>query len=108
MVAGSPAITEGRARRKCAFAGSTASIAGSKSRRRRSTTGKRNLVRWCGINTDIDDLKCSEQKLREDEADLRTITDAIRQVDRGPGARWDDALREPSGFGPNGPHGAAR
>jgi|HubBroStandDraft_6_1064221.scaffolds.fasta_scaffold24548_2 formate hydrogenlyase transcriptional activator len=37
------------------------------------------LVRWCGINTDIHDLKCSEQKVRENEADLRTITDAIRQ-----------------------------
>jgi len=38
------------------------------------------LVRWCGINTDIHDLKCSEQKLRQEEADLRTITDAIRQA----------------------------
>jgi formate hydrogenlyase transcriptional activator len=37
------------------------------------------LVRWCGINTDIDDLKCSEQTLRQEEADLRTTTDAIRQ-----------------------------
>jgi formate hydrogenlyase transcriptional activator len=37
------------------------------------------LVRCCGINTDIHDLKCSEQKVRENEADLRTITDAIRQ-----------------------------
>jgi formate hydrogenlyase transcriptional activator len=40
---------------------------------------KANLVRWCGINTDIDDLKCSERKVRENEANLRTITDAIRQ-----------------------------
>ena len=39
-----------------------------------------NLVRWCGINTDIDDLKCSEQKFRREAADLRTITDAIRQA----------------------------
>jgi len=38
-----------------------------------------NLVRWCGINTDIDDLKCSEQKFRQETTDLRTITDAIRQ-----------------------------
>jgi formate hydrogenlyase transcriptional activator len=37
------------------------------------------LVFWYGINTDIDDLKRSEQKRGEDEADLRTITDAIRQ-----------------------------
>jgi formate hydrogenlyase transcriptional activator len=40
---------------------------------------KANLVRWCGISTDIDDLKCSERKVRQEEADLRTITDAIRQ-----------------------------
>ena len=38
-----------------------------------------NLVRWCGINTDIHDLKCSEQKLRQQEAEFRTITDAVRQ-----------------------------
>ena len=38
-----------------------------------------NLVRWCGINTEINDIKCSEQKLRQEQADLRTITDAIRQ-----------------------------
>jgi formate hydrogenlyase transcriptional activator len=38
-----------------------------------------NLVRWYGINTDIDDSKCIEQKLRQNEEDLRTITDAIRQ-----------------------------
>jgi PAS domain S-box-containing protein len=37
------------------------------------------LVRWCGINTDIDDLKRSEQKFRQEAEDLRTITDAIRQ-----------------------------
>jgi formate hydrogenlyase transcriptional activator len=40
---------------------------------------KANLVRWCGISTDIYDLKCSERKVRQEEADLRTITDAIRQ-----------------------------
>jgi formate hydrogenlyase transcriptional activator len=39
-----------------------------------------NLVRWCGINTDIDDLKCSERKFRQEAEDLRTITDAIRQA----------------------------
>jgi formate hydrogenlyase transcriptional activator len=38
-----------------------------------------NLVRWYGINADIDDRKRAEQKLREDEAGVRTITDAIRQ-----------------------------
>jgi PAS domain S-box-containing protein len=39
-----------------------------------------NLVCWYGINIDIDDLKRSELKLREEGTDLRTITDAIRQV----------------------------
>ncbi len=38
-----------------------------------------NLVRWYGINTDIDDRKRAEQKLQQNEEDLRTITDAIRQ-----------------------------
>jgi formate hydrogenlyase transcriptional activator len=38
-----------------------------------------NLVRWYALNIDIDDRKRAEQKLREDEADVRTITDAIRQ-----------------------------
>jgi PAS domain S-box-containing protein len=38
-----------------------------------------NLVRWCGINTDIDDHKRAEQELRQKQEDLRTITDAIRQ-----------------------------
>ncbi len=38
-----------------------------------------NLIRWCGINIDIDDRKCAEQTLRQREQDLRTITDAIRQ-----------------------------
>ena len=39
-----------------------------------------NLVRWCGINTDIDDLKSFEQKLRQEATDLRTVTDSIRQA----------------------------
>jgi len=38
-----------------------------------------SLVRWCGINTDIDDLKSFEQKLRQEATDLRTVTDSIRQ-----------------------------
>ena len=41
--------------------------------------GQEKLVHWCGISTDIHDLKCSEQKARENEVGLRTITDAIRQ-----------------------------
>ena len=39
-----------------------------------------NLLRWYGINTDIDDRKRCEQKVRQDEGDLRTITDLIRQA----------------------------
>ncbi|HLK64307.1 MAG TPA: sigma 54-interacting transcriptional regulator [Bryobacteraceae bacterium] len=38
-----------------------------------------NLIRWYGINIDIDERKRAEQKARQDEGDLRTITDAIRQ-----------------------------
>jgi len=38
-----------------------------------------NIVRWYGTSTDIDDRKRAEQKLRQSESDLRTITDAIRQ-----------------------------
>ena len=38
-----------------------------------------NLVRWYGVNADIDDRKRAEQKLRQNEEDLRTIIDAIRQ-----------------------------
>ncbi len=35
------------------------------------------IVRWYGTNTDIDDLKQTEAKLREDEREVRRITDAI-------------------------------
>jgi formate hydrogenlyase transcriptional activator len=37
-------------------------------------------VRWYGTNTDIDDLKQTEAKLREDEREVRRITDAIPQT----------------------------
>jgi len=39
-----------------------------------------NLIRWYGVHTDIDDRKRAEQKLRQNEEDLRTIIDAIRQA----------------------------
>jgi formate hydrogenlyase transcriptional activator len=38
------------------------------------------IVRWYGTNTDIDDLKQTEAKLREDEREMRRITDAIAQT----------------------------
>ena len=38
------------------------------------------LIRWCGINIDIDERKRAEQKLQKNEEDLRTILDAIRQA----------------------------
>src|SRR6266516_11848 len=38
------------------------------------------IVRWYGTNTDIDDLKQTEEKLREDEREARRITDAIPQT----------------------------
>jgi formate hydrogenlyase transcriptional activator len=39
-----------------------------------------NVVRWFGSNTDIEDRKRTEQKLLEEERELRRITDAIPQT----------------------------
>ena len=36
-----------------------------------------NVVKWFGSNTDIEDRKLAEEKLRQDERELRQITDAI-------------------------------
>jgi formate hydrogenlyase transcriptional activator len=44
----------------------------------RDETGK--IVRWCGACTDIETLKQTEAKLREDERELRRITDLIPQT----------------------------
>jgi PAS domain S-box-containing protein len=44
----------------------------------RDASGK--LVRWYGTSTDIETLKQTEEKLREDERELRRITDAIPQT----------------------------
>src|SRR6266571_1110996 len=38
------------------------------------------LVRWYGTSTDIDALKQTQEKLREEEQELRRITDAIPQA----------------------------
>src|ERR1700681_4214891 len=38
------------------------------------------LLRWYGTSTDIDVLKQTQEKLREDEQELRRITDAIPQA----------------------------
>jgi formate hydrogenlyase transcriptional activator len=38
-----------------------------------------NIVRWYGTNTDIENLKRTEEKLREDRGELRRIMDAIPQ-----------------------------
>ena len=38
------------------------------------------LVRWYGTSTDIDALKQTQEKLREEEQELRRITDAIPQT----------------------------
>src|ERR1700680_254647 len=40
----------------------------------------RKLLRWYGTSTDIDALKQTQEKLREDEQELRRITDAIPQA----------------------------
>jgi len=39
-----------------------------------------NVIRWYGTNTDIDDLKRAEARLRQDEQELRGIVDAISQT----------------------------
>src|SRR6266446_2222316 len=39
-----------------------------------------DVVRWYGTNTDIETLKRTEEKLRQDEHELRRITDAIPQA----------------------------
>jgi formate hydrogenlyase transcriptional activator len=44
----------------------------------RDEAGK--IVRWYGTSTDIEALKQTEEKLREDERELRQITDAIPQA----------------------------
>jgi len=36
-----------------------------------------NIVNWYGTDTDIEDLKRTEEKLRQEERELRRITDAI-------------------------------
>jgi formate hydrogenlyase transcriptional activator len=38
------------------------------------------ILRWYGTNTDIQDRKRTEEKLREDEREIRRITDAIPQT----------------------------
>src|SRR6266568_1474261 len=38
------------------------------------------LLRWYGTSTDIEALKQTQEKLREDEQELRRITDAIPQA----------------------------
>ncbi len=44
----------------------------------RDETGK--VVMWYGVSADIEDLKQSQERLREDERELRQITDAIPQT----------------------------
>lgn len=41
---------------------------------------KGEIVRWYGTSTDIEDHKRAEEKLRQDERELRRITDAIPQA----------------------------
>ena len=44
----------------------------------RDETGK--IVMWYGVSADIEDLKQTQERLREDERQLRRITDAIPQA----------------------------
>jgi len=38
------------------------------------------IVRWHGINTDIETLKQAEEKLRQDESELQQVVDTIAQI----------------------------
>jgi formate hydrogenlyase transcriptional activator len=42
--------------------------------------GQGRIIRWYGTRTDIEERKRTEEKLRQDERELRRITDAIPQV----------------------------
>jgi formate hydrogenlyase transcriptional activator len=44
----------------------------------RDETGR--IIRWYGTSTDVEALKQTEEKLKEDERELRRITDAIPQA----------------------------
>lgn len=44
----------------------------------RDETGK--IIRWYGTSTDIEDRKQAEEKLRQEEMELRQIIDAIAQT----------------------------
>jgi formate hydrogenlyase transcriptional activator len=44
----------------------------------RDETGR--VIRWYGTSTDIEDLKQTEERLRQDEREVRRITDAIPQA----------------------------
>jgi PAS domain S-box-containing protein len=44
----------------------------------RDESGK--VIRWYATSTDIEDCKQAEEKLRQDERELRQITDAIAQT----------------------------
>ena len=68
----------------------------------RDETGK--IIRWYGTSTDIEELKQTEEKLRDDERELRRITDAIPQtiVVLDPSRRA--ALCQPSNARLHGPY----
>ena len=63
-----------------------------------------HIIRWYGTRTEIEDRKRAEEKLRQDERELRRITDAIDQriAVHGPDGRIlyvNRAMREYSGLG---------
>src|SRR2546421_438413 len=62
-----------------------------------------NIVSWYATNTDIENLKRTEEKLRQDERELRRITDAIPltiviQRPDGPPIYANQAVPDYSGF----------
>ena len=51
------------------------------------------IIRWYGTRTEIEDRKRAEEKLRQDERELRRITDAIPQAHQpSMDAGWENSI----------------
>jgi len=72
--------SEKQERSKPDFADTTESFAASSFGWNHSATNTGKIIRWYGTSTDIEALKQTQEKLREDERELRRITDAIPQT----------------------------
>ena len=57
------------------------------------------VVKWYGINIDIDDRRRGEEALRASERNLNQILNAIPHRCRCDARRWNAIVREPRGHG---------